>query len=64
MATAGAHAPDAAVMTDAQGGAGGGTGTCCSDGDCICRGEMPTMLTSEQGPYATETLVVADIGYP
>jgi hypothetical protein len=46
------------------GAAGMGTGTsdCCPDGDCICRGEAPTGLTSEAGPYATDSYDLSGIG--
>ena len=42
---------------DAAGGASGGLadGACCSDGDCICRDEPPSSLTSDSGPYDTES---------
>jgi hypothetical protein len=32
-----------------------GTGSCCSDGDCICREEPPSALTDEEGPYQVES---------
>jgi hypothetical protein len=34
---------------------GTGDGSCCSDGDCICREEPPSALTSDDGPYAVES---------
>jgi hypothetical protein len=39
-----------------------GTGTCCPDGDCICRGEPPSALTAENGPYQTDSYSVAGTG--
>lgn len=42
------------------GGAGGGS--CCSDGDCICRGDAPTSLTSENGPHATKNYSLSGVG--
>jgi hypothetical protein len=46
-------------------GAGGMAGTmhvgaCCDD--CVCHGDAPDALTSEEGPYATEHYEIADVG--
>lgn len=55
---AGTGAPMAggAAMAGA-GGAKTGTGTCCPDGDCICREAPPAMLNgAAKGPYRTESM--------
>jgi len=54
--------------TSEQGGTGGtvtgSTGgsappvSCCSDGDCICRGEDPTESSCKNGPYQTDSYVM------
>jgi len=49
--------PDAGGMA----GMGGGDGSCCADGDCICR-EAPTGLTSDNGPYSTDSYSLAGVG--
>ena len=53
-----------AGMAGMAGAAGMGTGTndCCPDGDCICRGDVPTGLTSDAGPFATESYDLRGIG--
>jgi hypothetical protein len=48
--------------TGGTGGTGGGSGTCCPDGNCICRGSDPTGLTSEDGPYNTDSYNLSGIG--
>jgi hypothetical protein len=62
----------AAGMTAGTGAAGmmAGTGAagmmaageCCEDGDCICRDEPPSSLTSSRGPYATDSYSIARVG--
>lgn len=62
---AGTSAPvlDAGATADAGVDAGTiGGGTCCPAGDCICRGEVPTSLTSADGPYATTSYSLAGVG--
>jgi hypothetical protein len=39
-----------------------GTTDCCPDGDCICRGDVPAGLTSDEGPHATESYDLRGIG--
>ena len=56
-ATAGA--PSAGAMAAGSGAAGSGTttpGKCCPSGECICRGEAPTALSSSKGPYRSTTM--------
>jgi hypothetical protein len=36
-------------------GAGGGSGACCSDGNCLCHGDPPSSPTSSDGPYSTDS---------
>jgi len=48
-------------------GAGGMAGTmdigaCCDNGGCVCHGDVPRALTSEDGPYETELYDIADVG--
>lgn len=45
-------------------GAGGmsGDGTCCSDGDCLCHGDPPSSLTSDDGPFQTDSYTLAGYG--
>jgi pimeloyl-ACP methyl ester carboxylesterase len=46
---------DAAGMSAGMGaaGSGGGKGMCCSDGNCLCHGDVPAQLTVGKGPYKT-----------
>jgi len=43
-----------------------GDGECCPSGDCICRGEAPSALTSGAGPYKTATFSISTgtVHYP
>lgn len=50
--SAGAPAADGGMMATSM---GMGTGSCCSDGDCLCRDEPPSELTDEDGPYTVES---------
>jgi pimeloyl-ACP methyl ester carboxylesterase len=52
--------------TDPAGGTGGGTGTCCPTGDCLCHGPAPTGLTSAAGPFSvtTYTISTGTVHYP
>ncbi|MDB4971689.1 MAG: secreted hydrolase, alpha/beta family [Myxococcaceae bacterium] len=45
----------------------GGTGShaggaCCKDGDCLCHGPEPKALTSDKGPYKTQSYALAGAG--
>jgi hypothetical protein len=61
--------PDTGIISPADGGAAdaamgdsaaiGGDGTCCPDGKCLCHGDAPTMLTSANGPYRTQSYSVS-----
>ena len=42
--------------------AGLGPGTCCEDGDCLCRGPDPTELTADEGPYEADFYYIEDVG--
>jgi hypothetical protein len=65
---------DASPPPDATGGGEGGSdsgpasggdsgaGTCCPDGNCLCHGPNPTALTSERGPYMTQSYTVTGAG--
>jgi hypothetical protein len=33
-----------------------GSGMCCSDGNCLCHGDLPADLTSKAGPFKTATI--------
>ncbi len=63
---AGTGAGGTAGMDMAAAGAGGspmmGKGSCCMDGNCLCRGMMPTELTSAKGPYNTESYTISGAG--
>jgi hypothetical protein len=39
-----------------------GDGTCCPDGDCLCHGPDPTGLTSDEGPFATDSFTISGTG--
>jgi len=56
----------AGAMMAGSGGMGGstamGAGMCCADGNCLCHGPDPTALTSQDGPYATDSFTVAGVG--
>jgi hypothetical protein len=41
-------------------------GTCCADGNCLCRGSDPTGLTSRDGPFRTATTPIfwGTVHYP
>ncbi|MBN1652505.1 MAG: hypothetical protein JXA30_01885 [Deltaproteobacteria bacterium] len=43
---------------------GTGTGTCCpkANGNCLCHGPDPTALTSENGPYGSESYDLRGVG--
>jgi hypothetical protein len=45
-----------AGSTGMAGMGGGGTGTCCASGDCLCHGPDPSALTSSAGPFKTAEL--------
>jgi hypothetical protein len=38
-----------------EAGTGTGTGMCCDDGDCLCHGDPPSALTSDRGPFDTDS---------
>jgi pimeloyl-ACP methyl ester carboxylesterase len=46
-------------MGAAGGDAGAGTGTCCADGNCLCRDPEPTGVTSSAGPFDTASFRVS-----
>jgi hypothetical protein len=52
--------------TSGTGAGGSGTGTCCPDGNCLCRGANPTGLTSNSGPFKTATFTISTgtVHYP
>ncbi|MDB4990472.1 MAG: hypothetical protein JWN04_5650 [Myxococcaceae bacterium] len=52
------------VTADSDSGAAAatGTGTCCSDGNCLCHGPDPVALTSQPGPYKTQSYALANAG--
>jgi pimeloyl-ACP methyl ester carboxylesterase len=57
-------AAGAMALAGSGGAAGGmsmgmGKGMCCADGNCLCRGEAPTRLTSTSGPYDTAQLRIS-----
>lgn len=54
-AGAAGEAPGSAGAPAAGSGGEMSTGMCCADGDCICRGEPPTALTSDEGQFAVES---------
>jgi hypothetical protein len=58
--------PDAGMMDpdSGMGGAGGmgGGDSSCPDGEGICRGDAPTELTSDDGPFSTESYDLSGIG--
>ncbi|MDH5675954.1 MAG: hypothetical protein OEZ06_27770 [Myxococcales bacterium] len=37
-------------------------GSCCADGDCICRDTPPAARTSDPGPYGTDSYSLAGVG--
>jgi hypothetical protein len=41
-------------------------GTCCADGDCLCHGDPPSSLTSEDGPFNYDSYTVPEgcVYYP
>jgi pimeloyl-ACP methyl ester carboxylesterase len=54
-------------MMAGTGGTGGmGTGDCCPDGNCICHGDAPSALTSQNGPFDYESYrgTLGTIFYP
>jgi pimeloyl-ACP methyl ester carboxylesterase len=56
-------------IADSQGDAKGPSsipGACCSSGDCLCHGPVPTALTSENGPFNASTfeLSTGRVFYP
>jgi hypothetical protein len=54
--------PDGGTVDPDGGAAGmGGDGSCCDDGDCICR-EAPTALSSAEGPYPTDSYSLPGVG--
>jgi hypothetical protein len=61
-----AGAAGAAGMAGAAGTAGGagmmGAGMCCADGNCLCHGPDPTGLTSDDGPYNTDSYSISGVG--
>lgn len=59
---AGMDAPDAGPAAGDAMAPTMGTGTCCPDGDCICRGEPPSALTAEAGPHQTESYDLSGVG--
>jgi phage tail protein X len=72
--TAGVAATGGSGGSGGSGGAGGGgammptltDGDCCDDGNCICRGEPPTTLSTTAGPYDVDTYEIASgtVYYP
>jgi hypothetical protein len=64
MAAAGSGS--AGTGTPSTGGSGPampmGMGMCCADGDCVCRGEPPSALSDEPGPYQTESYALGQTG--
>jgi hypothetical protein len=56
MAGVGALAGMGGVAGEGAAGSGGVLmGTCCADGDCVCRDDAPSALTSGNGKYKTTT---------
>jgi hypothetical protein len=53
---------DASAGDAGAGGGDGGSGACCPDGNCLCHGPNPTALTSDKGPYATQSFTVTGAG--
>jgi hypothetical protein len=52
-----------------SGSGGSGTvtgGTCCSDGNCLCHGPVPSTPTSQPGPFTTASFVMTSgtVYYP
>jgi hypothetical protein len=39
-----------------------GEGMCCDDGDCLCHGDVPSQLTSENGPFETMSYDLREAG--
>jgi dienelactone hydrolase len=54
-AAGGAPGSAGAAAAGSDGTPSTGTGMCCDDGDCICRGEPPTALTSDEGTFTVES---------
>jgi hypothetical protein len=46
----------------AAGMMGGGMGTCCAGGDCLCRPPEPMGLTNDEGPFATDSYDLQGVG--
>jgi hypothetical protein len=54
-------APDAGpMMTDS--GMMMGAGDCCPDGNCLCHGDVPTALTSDDGPFMVDSFDMPSAG--
>jgi hypothetical protein len=49
-------------MASAGEGGSTGAGMCCSDGDCLCHGDVPSALTSDRGPYDTDSYTISGVG--
>jgi hypothetical protein len=68
MATGGMGGSGGMMATGGMGGSAGMVldGECCDDGDCLCHGEAPTGLTSDNGPYDYDTyeLATGTVYYP
>jgi hypothetical protein len=63
MAAAGMGAAGASGAAAGTGGMPGmGKGMCCSNGDCLCHGDPPSELTSDEGPYKVESYTIAGAG--
>ncbi|MET0386123.1 MAG: hypothetical protein ABW321_09210 [Polyangiales bacterium] len=56
----------AGTSAGAAGAAGGGGtsdgGACCDDGNCLCHGDAPSELTSEDGPFGSESYSIQGVG--
>jgi hypothetical protein len=62
-ATGQAGKGNAGAGAGAGGASGGkGAGTCCPDGNCLCHGEAPSALTTENGPYTYESYDLSGVG--
>jgi hypothetical protein len=55
-------ATDAGMMMTDAGAMPMGAGDCCPDGDCLCHGDAPTALTSDEGPFMVESYDVPTAG--
>lgn len=62
MAGAGGMAGSMAGAGGAAGAGMMGAGMCCADGNCLCHGPAPTALTSDDGPYATDSYSITGVG--